>query len=1189
MKTAQHTSRLTALAALLGSFLVPTVLSAIPSVPPAPQVNAGEIFAQGNFTGQHAGEMIVVDRTAGTYRAALDDGSGNLVWHPARHTGLATVDEVAVGRFTTTDRQQIVLINRESNQIVLIQPSLSAAEAEPVIQTLPFPELYRLSPGFFTGSYEDPENVLSQLALWTSAMPPQDGDISLIHFLNFDERNDRPWQSLATEESAPFSGQVFGTVPFNHTNRPMGDLLLWGESDGGGDSLLGISLHQGGLLNHFDEANPFSEASRMAVARLGFDEEPSVILYTPGAPLISHLHIEDVSQLFHPISQPPSIDFNVVGTCNLLQNIRSVTALSDQEGSAGHGRFLFIYSNGTADVRIIGDSCPSDPLEVFFFPDRESYNAGFSQPNGDLILLAGPTPAESTEYHRYDWDGRDYTFVETGSLPDTEAPAPTRPNILGFSGHPFLSEDSVLTAIFRVNDWTAEANLQDSEVFAESYTFSGESGGLISLGSSLVGDVGRDVTDVLGNQVLPTVSIMLLEPVDEISRYTVSLLPAGGSFTRPVSLQFSTDLPDGLIYFQRGEDQPWELYSADSPPLLALTSTVRYFAAVPGSMQAATPIRSTEFNFTPEALLVDSNKDGVPDFIREAFGLDPFGPADSSGNGVSDFEEIARGYDPADPNDSPGSSLWDRSRLFELWVYPAHPVPGQPFGTIYRTVEGTPLTLAQLGEPTTQNSQVGTAPSFGGMVPGALFEGPSPAEPALMTLTTPPLVELTPESLETGQEMVGVDFFPRIVLPQVDYNPSGLSLEEEIALWQDAVLAAYSDFSPEPQESFLHEISTFHAALLEFALEIRATLWNEEWVGPITLFPHRAGDGDRLAITEEILRTLAGPSPDLRVGMNAPDLWQEIEAAINPHFGTITDLARAIYVARFENQEDPELDLPRPLDVFRYFLREEGDLPGSYGDLIEAPEGSLETLYVDLIDILLVDLYPDTFLSVRNVLVTADTFSSGACRPVYDPDEDSTIHLLNSQGEPWTFPGGGTLPAGTNLILTGEEVGSGSCPGAGFIVRSSELVFLPTVAGEDSSGNLLPDQWELTFFGQTGLDPFDDASGNGYSNLQHYLDGFDPRLNSPIPNRDPVDLGPPALAVTRHSSGGLFLHWNYPADYGSQLAFLVETSTDLANWEPLPTNPGVLDGDDSFVLDLEQDPDEREETTTFYRLRMALP
>src|SRR6266487_1945640 len=89
----------------------------------------------------------------------------------------------------------------------------------------------------------------------------------------------------------------------------------------------------------------------------------------------------------------------------------------------------------------------------------------------------------------------------------------------------------------------------------------------------------------------------------------------------------------------------------------------------------------------------------------------------------------------------------------------------------------------------------------------------------------------------------------------------------------------------------------------------------------------------------------------------------------------------------------------------------------------------------------------------------------------------------------------------------------------GLSLQASRLVRVNLLGVTDSDGDGLPDTWEIAH----GLNPFDatgingangDPDGDGFTNLQEYLAGTDPR--------DPNSL----LRISDLSSGGQVVSWS---------------------------------------------------------------
>jgi alpha-tubulin suppressor-like RCC1 family protein len=99
----------------------------------------------------------------------------------------------------------------------------------------------------------------------------------------------------------------------------------------------------------------------------------------------------------------------------------------------------------------------------------------------------------------------------------------------------------------------------------------------------------------------------------------------------------------------------------------------------------------------------------------------------------------------------------------------------------------------------------------------------------------------------------------------------------------------------------------------------------------------------------------------------------------------------------------------------------------------------------------------------------------------------------------WYCYTSGIIPGATNASLTFSNaqtsnsdlyyVTVGNSGSAATSLTAVLTVIDPTV---DSDGNGLPDWWELKYFGHTGVNPLVDPDGDGYSNLQEYLNGTNP-------------------------------------------------------------------------------------------------
>jgi hypothetical protein len=102
-------------------------------------------------------------------------------------------------------------------------------------------------------------------------------------------------------------------------------------------------------------------------------------------------------------------------------------------------------------------------------------------------------------------------------------------------------------------------------------------------------------------------------------------------------------------------------------------------------------------------------------------------------------------------------------------------------------------------------------------------------------------------------------------------------------------------------------------------------------------------------------------------------------------------------------------------------------------------------------------------------------------------------------------------------------------------------LFLRVKSWGDSDGSGMPDWWQLQNFGTTGVDPYGDADGDGWNNLQEYQNGTNPNsFNTP------------------------------PTPQGLNAIYNVSTAKAAVSWQPSPspvTGYTVERSDDSGVTD----------------------
>lgn len=272
---------------------------------------------------------------------------------------------------------------------------------------------------------------------------------------------------------------------------------------------------------------------------------------------------------------------------------------------------------------------------------------------------------------------------------------------------------------------------------------------------------------------------------------------------------------------------------------------------------------------------------------------------------------------------------------------------------------------------------------------------------------------------------------------------------------------------------------------------------------------------------------------------------------------------------------------PLPVDALRQFLAT-GAVPPAYGNKVltpvdggpplpEAPYSLLTdvrfTSAREGMDKVLASFSPRPW-SNFDLIVRPDTVQF-SCTLLDKAVGPGTVDLVGFDGTPFKFPGSFSITAGTRLqVAAYTGLPDGPCGPAVEVIEiggvpATAITSIP-VPTPVSGSNLLPDDWELFFFGQTGLDPFSSPPGTDLSLLQLYLDGKDPLNAASYVGILPKLTKLPVPVITPMNGGSNFLiNLDLPAAYADSFVFQLQTSSDLdqTGFAPAPeafvqTQPG---------------------------------
>jgi len=1114
-----------------------------------------ELLLSADLDGDSRADLVIVDRVTGGYRIGYQLAPGVYTWAESRGSGVQDVTSVQAGRLLSLTRDTLAFASPIANRVNFLEATDPNAASTPVAVFVPGVGPNQAVPidvgGAGNTAHDDLLVTTSDNGLlFQNRRAVLRNNAGTISTLEEDPQFVRS-QLANVVQLAAGDSNLLGVIETSTTQTNFRTYALTSATPA---FVIGAS----GVPN-----------SGYLVGRFGVAATHQFLFWNRGASNLVNLRVNADTNGFEPAL-----------TLNIGAGVEQVFAVL-----GGTQPRLLVIVNGGAEGRLYTFDGQStlNLAQTFLPPEGETFSGAFPFPDGNFKLLSG-IGGRSANFHDATFDGAQFNISSSGTLPAVK-PFGIAANVFLFENEPFVSGAPRLLISLNAADWSSQpiiaGNPKTLTTMAEGFGTATQ--GLHSAALRNLGTVPNEVNHALPNQYREPISLATMRPAigDEVLDVTVS--PPGGPQRNAVRVMLSANQANATVLYRTRPGGTW--FTADPAGIWVYADTTVEFYARVQATDRKTRIQSVRYTFPESPSTQDSDGDGIPDYVEVAKGLDPTAGTDSDGDGFTDLEELLAGSNPlnADTNAvnavPPESAHLKANAVFDL-VQSPRPFDGVT-GTPSVTATGTLVRVHNL-----PGAELATGLTANLGVVGV--SDPAASIPNVEVDTTLKLLTLATEfhyaiatpgtDKQIGRELVAFVPMPPLEPPQVNYQLGNGSLTTEANNW---LLAASNAYATLPQPVLAGEFGVEHtlaALLLERKLNEILVSRAMEGFNPsnLTLFPFRAAEVNRRAMTSDELRALQNRLDDLRPGWNLVALDSSIDAEVlppgNPALDDLRKVAREVYrLSSLSNNAAPGA-FPLPVDVLREFLFS-GELHSNYLANAALTPGERTSAFNGATG-LLASLAgrPTTNL---NLEVTADSFSLD-CTTLRIVGEAAEISLFFAPGVKYQFPDNFDLVPGSRVTVFGyTDLQDDQCAGADLEVISAALTYLPPPPIVDTDGDLLPDDWECLY----GDNAYGDLDGDGISNLQEYLDGTDSKdANSKNPFQ--FNLGPPQIGISLAPGNQHKISWSYPEPYAGKMKFSLWQTDALG--QPFQESPylAVPVGNGQFEITLPAPPG----ATRFYVL-----